>query len=324
MSGELVARARAAFGWDGDITVTAGARGARGQIWRIDVGSASYALKEIFEDPPSPELMAAELEFSRRAVGAGVRLPMSHADRDGQYVVASGRGGWLRLYDWVDLRPIDPAAPTTPRALGSLLARLHRCAAPMSGEADGGAPDPWYEDAPSVDEWARVAAADAPWSDRLADRVTTLPELCAEVSPAASGELLMCHRDLHPENVLGDPAGALVVVDWDGLGPATASRELAAMLFDWFCDGPVVDLDAVRELYDAYISDGGPGRITALADFSMLLAGRLNFLLRQLQLALDPEAERRHRDWAEREIDEALRILPTSRQLAAVLSATRG
>ena len=59
------------------------------------------------------------------------------------------------------------------------------------------------------------------------------------------------------------------------------------------------------------------------ADFSMLLAHRLNFLLDQARLALDPRTEHRHREWAEREIDELLHIMPTPRQLADVLAVTR-
>jgi hypothetical protein len=94
-------------------------------------------------------------------------------------------------------------------------------------------------------------------------------------------------------------------------------------LFDWFCDGSTADLDAVRGMYEAYVREGGPGRITEPADFSMLLACRLNFLLVQTRVAIDPRAERRHREWAEREIDEALRILPTPRQVADVLELTR-
>ena len=86
---------------------------------------------------------------------------------------------------------------------------------------------------------------------RGVDRATrrpaeTLPELCAAVAPADPAGLIVCHRDLHPENVLADAAGALVVVDWDNLGPAAPGRELARALFDWFCDGPTTDLDAVR------------------------------------------------------------------------------
>ena len=156
-----------------------------------------------------------------------------------------------------------------------------------------------------------------------ADRLTTLSELGTAVTPADPAGLIVCHRDLHPENVLADTTGALVVVDWDNLGPAEPGRELAQALFDWFCDNSIADLDAMRGMYEAYVREGGPGRITEPADFSMLLAARLNFLRVQARVALDPRAERRHREWAEREIDEGLRILPAPRQLTDVLAVTR-
>ncbi|MFI6741722.1 phosphotransferase enzyme family protein [Nonomuraea sp. NPDC050451] len=315
---ELVAHVREAFGWDADIVVSAGPRGALGQIWRLEVGPARYALKEIFGEPPSEALIEAELAFARRAAEAGVRLPASHPDREGRHLLSAPGGTWLRLYDWVDLRPVDLAARATPRELGALLARLHRCAPAATAEADGGPPAAWYHQVPAEHEWQ----TDAAWAGRLADRVATLPELCAAVAPADPADLIVCHRDLHPENVLADPAGTLVVVDWDNLGPAAPGRELAGALFDWFCDGPDADLDAMRAMYEAYVRAGGPGRITEPADFSMLLASRLNFLLVQTRIALDPTAEPRHREWAEREIDEALRILPTPRQLADVLALT--
>jgi Ser/Thr protein kinase RdoA (MazF antagonist) len=336
LAGELsvVAYLREAFGWDDDVVVSAGARGALGQIWRLEVGPARYALKEIFHEPPSEALIEAELAFARRAAEAGVRLPAAHPDRTGRHLLtAPGGGTWLRLYDWVDLRPVDLSARATPRELGALLARLHRCAPATAAEPEGGPPAAWYHRVPAEHEWPRTEyhqvpaeqerpLGDVPWAGRLAERLATLPELCAAVAPADPAELIVCHRDLHPENVLADPTGALVVVDWDNLGPAAPGRELARALFDWFCDGPDADLDAMRAMYDAYVRDGGPGRITRAADFSMLLASRLNFLLVQTRLALDPGAERRHRDWAEREIDESLRILPTPRMLADVLALT--
>ncbi|MET7335037.1 aminoglycoside phosphotransferase family protein [Nonomuraea sp. NPDC005650] len=323
MVAELVAHVREVFGWDAEVVVSPGPRGALGQIWRLEVGPARYALKEIFAEPPSEALIEAELALARRAAAAGVRLPAGHADRDGRHVIAAPGGGtWLRLYDWVDLRPVDLAARATPRELGSLLARLHRCAPATSAEPGGGPPAAWYHRVPAGHEWARAATADAAWAGRLADRLATLPELCAAVAPADPAELIACHRDLHPENVLADPEGALVVVDWDNLGPAAPGRELARALFDWFCDGPEADLDAMRAMYEAYVREGGPGRVTEAADFSMLLSGRLNFLLGQISVTLDPGAEPRHREWAEREIDEALRTLPTPRQLADVLALT--
>lgn len=311
----LVAHVREAFGWDADVTLSAGPRGAMGQVWRLDVGAARFALKEIFADPPSEAVVEAELAFARRAAEAGVRLPASHPDRAGRHVLTAPGGTWLRLYDWVDLRPVDLAAPTTPGALGTLLARLHRCAPAPPAEP----PSRWYDRVPAMAEWATAAASGAAWAARLVGRLATLPELCAAVAPAGPAGMVLCHRDLHPENVLADPAGALVVLDWADVGPAAPGRELARALFDWFCDGPTADLDAMGGMYEGYVREGGPGRVTEPADFTMLLACRLNFLLGQVKVALDPRSEPRHREWAEREIDEALRILPTPRQLADVL-----
>lgn len=304
------------------VLIAAGPRGARGQIWRLDVGPASYALKEIFADPPSEALIAAELDFGRRAATTGVRLPGSHPDRDGRYLFPSPTGTQLRLYDWVDLQPVDLAAQGTPQELGALLARLHQCAPTAAEEVEGGPPARWYDRVPAAQDWLQASASGSAWSPRLADLLSRLPELCATVRQADSVGLIVCHRDLHPENVLADPTGALVVLDWDNLGPAAPERELGRALFDWFSDG-WTDLDAARNMYDAYVRADGPGRIAEPADFSMLLASRLNFLLRQVGVAIDPAAADRHRRWAEREIDEALRIMPTQQQLEDVMELAR-
>jgi hypothetical protein len=318
----LIRYVREAFGWNDGVAVSPGPRGALGQIWRLELGSDRFALKEIFYEPPSEALIEAELAFTRRAVAAGVRVPASHPDREGRHLLTTPDGTWLRLYDWVDLRPVEPGAPATPGDLGILLARLHRCAPVMAVEVGGESPYDWYNRVPEPHEWATVDPSGATWAGALGDRLTTLPELCAAVGPAEPGELIGCHRDLHPENVLGDPTGALVVVDWDNLGPATPGRELGRVVFDWFFDGSVVDLDAVREMHETYRQAGGPGRLARPADFTMMLACRLNFLLVQARVALDPAAEPRHREWAEREIEETLLLTPTPRHLADVLAVT--
>ncbi|MBV1849400.1 phosphotransferase enzyme family protein [Catellatospora tritici] len=320
MVAELVDQLRDTFGWVGPVEVSAGPRGALGQIWQVRVGSDRYALKEIFGQGPSPAVIAGELAFTANATAAGVRVPRSHPDRDGRYLVAARNGVHLRLYDWIDL---SPAVDATPADLGGLLARLHRDAPALTRELDGGLPDPWYDQVPAAHRWHTAVTSAAPWAARLAERLRELPELCAAVGPADPAALVLCHRDLHPENLLADPDGALVVVDWDNLGPADPSRELARTMFDWYCDGSP-DLDAMRALYRAYVAEGGPGRITAPADFSMLLAGHLNFLLKQTGVALDPLAEPRHRAWAEREIDETLHLLPTPAQLGRVLTIAVG
>jgi len=318
---EVLADLSDAFGWGPGVVVSAGPRGALGQMWRVETGAAPYALKEIFAEPPSEATIAVELAFTRRATEAGVRLPGSHPDRTGRHLHTAPGGQWFRLYDWVDLRPIDLTAPTTPAQLGELFARLHRCAPNSRLEPAGQPPDRWYDRAPATSQWAEVSAASTVWAARLADRLATLPDLAAVVAPVDPDALVLCHRDLHPDNVLAGPAGA-VVVDWDNLGPAEPAREIAQALFDWFSDGDT-DGDAMGEMYRTYVLHGGPGRVTEPADFSMLIAVRLNFLRLQTGIAIDPRAKPRDREWAEREIDESLRILPTPRQLADVLELTR-
>jgi Ser/Thr protein kinase RdoA (MazF antagonist) len=283
-----------------------------------------YALKQIFDEPPTEASIQTELDLAARAFDAGARTPRSHPDRDGHYLVTVPDGTWLRCYDWVDLQPVPSTVPDTPRRLGALLARLHQRAPSVTEEPNGGGPaDPWYHRVPEPSDWAPIAAADASWAACLTDRLTMLPQLCAAVAPVDPARLLLCHRDLHPENVFVGPDDVLVVVDWDDLGPADPGRELARALFDWWCDEATTDIEAVYVMTESYLREGGPGRITGPADFSMLLAARLNFLLSQAHLALDPETERAQQDWAQREIDAMLHLMPTPHQLAEVLAVTR-
>jgi thiamine kinase-like enzyme len=58
-----------------------------------------------------------------------------------------------------------------------------------------------------------------------------------------------CHCDLHPDNVLVDGTGELVLLDWDDAGPACPDRELAGVLVFWHVDeAGSADDAAVRAL----------------------------------------------------------------------------
>jgi Ser/Thr protein kinase RdoA (MazF antagonist) len=314
---ELVDALREAFGWEGEVAVASGPRGATARIWRVTARGGRFALKEGRGEPPPAAAVEAEVAFIDGARAAGVRVPALHADRTGRWVVPGPAGNWLRLYDWVDVRPAELTSPETPVALGELLARLHQGASPVASEPDGSLPDPWYERPPTVEALVG-AAVDGPWATRLGARAAGMPGLLELVTPTEPERLLRCHRDLHPANVLADDAGALVVIDHDDLGPADPARELARVLFDWWSD-PEPVLDAMRATYRAYRGAGGPARIDRPGDFSMLIACRLNFLLRQLQVLPASSTTPDDRAWAEQEIDESLRILPTVSQIHEVI-----
>ena len=294
-----------------------------GEVWRLTAGHRSYALKRVFAGTPTTRAgVEAEVAFANRAIVAGVKLPASHPDRTGRYLVPLPDGGWLRLYDWVDVRPADFAAGA--EVLGVLLARLHQCAPLADREPDGAPPAQWYEVPPDQDSWAALVTAatevGTSWASRLAGAVDGLPALHAMLCAADPAGMQLCHRDLHPGNVLAEELGDLVVVDWDDVGPAEPAQELASTLVACFHDGHP-DLASMRRAYRSYVEAGGPARLRSEHDFTMLIATQLNFLNKQVRVALDPSALPRDRHWAELEIDEGLRTLPTPNLVAAILDA---
>lgn len=326
MRSDLVALARESFDLgNGDISITPGSRGARGGVWRLTARCRVYALKHVFAGaPPARAEVENEVVFARRAAEAGVRVPASHRDRNGEHVVPLTHGGWLRLYDWVELRSADLAANA--EALGVLLARLHRCAPPADREPNGAPPVRWYEIPPDQNEWGPLVSAATEagmsWATPLAAAVDCLPALHPILTSADPSRMRLCHRDLHPGNVLADDAGELVVVDWEDAGPAEPAQELARTLVACYHDGQP-DLDSMRRAYRSYVESGGPARLRSAADFTMLIATQLNFLRLQARVALDPSAASRDRHWADLEIEESLRTLPTPDLPATILDVLK-
>jgi Ser/Thr protein kinase RdoA (MazF antagonist) len=201
--------------------------------------------------------------FQDAASAAGVPVPPVRRALDGE-VIADLGDTRARMCGWVDMDP--PDLLVDPSAIGNLVAQLHRV--PFEGSIGV---DPWYADPVGEVAWrstvAALNAARAPFAeelDALLPEVLALETLLGEPPTA----MRTCHRDLWADNVRRTHGGGLCVFDFDNAGLADPSWELAAVLVEY----AGWDLDRSRELRAAYADAGGPGRVAARRDFTMVIA----------------------------------------------------
>ncbi|WP_460070522.1 phosphotransferase [Streptomyces sp. YKOK-I1] len=304
----------------GPWTMTPVTRGALGQIWRLSGSGSAWAVKELLFAREEP---AVENEATLRdtAAGLGVAAPRLMPARTGSHAarLPADRGGsWLKLYDWVDGTPADPADPALLDWCGRTLALLHR-----AGEGASELPVDWYEECCPEADWAdlhdRVRRAAPPWAEALSRCVAgPLPELTRFVSPSDPADLVVSHRDVQPQNVLLAEAGP-VLLDWDNAGPVAARRELAQAVFVW-SGGNAFRPEAARRLFRAYREADGPAVLDDLNAFSMLFATALNYVHVQAEGALAPDATPAQRAFASGQTVTALDTLPDLSAVSRLLT----
>ena len=136
------------------------------------------------------------------------------------------------MLEWVDLSPrtrrLDPSE------VGRTVARLHLAGTPTSERIIN-----WFSTGMGVQAWRdthRRLAAGAPFAAALE---ALLPDLIAVESVIEPHERpQVCHRDLWCDNVLASADGRVCVIDFENVGPADPSQELAMVLFEFGDDDP--------------------------------------------------------------------------------------
>lgn len=252
-------------------------RGETGRVWRLDTDGGTWAVKEGFE-PLSAVEAGHDAAYQDAVRAAGVPMP-AVLRTPGDEVVIDLHGSGVRVYEWVDL--LQPDRTLDPAAVGMVLANIHRV------EHRGVTPaDPWYSAPVGAPAWdglvEELISARAPFATRVAELRDELVAL--EALLEVPTDLRTCHRDLFADNILPTPEGSMCVIDWEESGLANPSQETAMVLFD-FCSG---DAARARSFYEAYAGAGGPGRIEAPKDFSMVIAVLGHLTERALRLWLDP------------------------------------
>jgi Ser/Thr protein kinase RdoA (MazF antagonist) len=253
------------------------ARGELGQVWCIDTSRGRWAVKEPFEAPSQADA-ADDVRYQEVVRETGVPMPAPVRTVDGD-VVADVGSAVVRVYEWVDLEPVDRRVD--PAAVGQLVASIHRV------EHYGHSPVHWwYTDPVGAVRWnelvTELAAVGAPFAPQLAAQRDELVAL--EALLEAPANLQTCHRDLFADNILRTAAGGLCVIDWENSGLADPTQELAVVLIEFACG----DAARARQLYSAYIDGGGPGRLERPGQFSMAIAQLGHLGERACRLWLDP------------------------------------
>ena len=251
-----------AYGLGGSATLTGPvARGQLGQVWRLDTGEGSHAVKEWFATPDLDEA-SRDADLVDAARQEGVVTPAIRRTPSGD-VATSVDGTAVRVFEWVDLLPrsrrLDPVA------VGRALAALHR-----AGTSTDKPVDNWFATGLGEQRWhdvhRRVVDEGAPFAGQLGALVDQLVAVESVIEPHEAP--IVCHRDLWADNVLATRDGRVCVIDFENLGPADPSQELAMVLFEFGDDDP----SRARLLHTAYREAGGPARVTRRGHFTMLVA----------------------------------------------------
>ena len=241
----------------------------------------------------SEAAVARQVSFCERARAAGISAPENLPSASGRYLIDLPQdcGGTLvRAYEWIDGRAITPADSGATAWAGHTLGILDRLQVPPGDQAV----DPWFYRVPTAEEWAgiveRCLQSGQVWADDLRRAIPAMLELSQYVEYPDPNTLVVTHTDFQRQNVLLEPSGRFVLLDWDDAGPMTPNGSLAGALDCWQVRGAEVDADGIREMMRAYRAAGGQAQLTDLSDFAGSIGGYVNYVYSQAGLSLEPSA----------------------------------
>jgi Ser/Thr protein kinase RdoA (MazF antagonist) len=277
------------------------ARGELGRVWRLPTVAGVVAVKELFV-PPTEDAAAADVEFQLRARRVGVLLPLPMRRTDGRVLAVLPSGVTVRVYEWMDLRPLGDAPPDgvhehsgppvdaaagrrgPDEQVGAMLARLHLMSEPTTERRH-----PWFVEPIGEPAWVALldaaGTAGAPFAAGLARLLPELLSLEGLLPCPLRGDERRCHLDIDDSNVGWDEQGRLVILDWENSGPASPVSELAMVAADY---GP----DRAVRLCGGYRDTGGPAVIRTPSDFATAIAVQghlIEFYARRWLTAADGE-----------------------------------
>lgn len=167
-----------------------------------------------------------------------------------------------------------------------------------------------------VDE---ARAADKPWADQLADVLRTLLDLRTIDATIDANELILCNRNVIPEQIRFGHNDELVVTGWDLVGPLTPELEIGYALTHWTLR-PSINPKAVVAFRDGYADAAGQWPKLELASFAVAVTGWLNWTYDRICAAIN-SADDDHAAFSEHETADLLERPMTRSSLQQLLAA---
>jgi Ser/Thr protein kinase RdoA (MazF antagonist) len=264
-----------------------------GQRWSLHTDRGGWTVRTI---APGPRIVDVETEVGLQiaAAGAGIALPAPVRSRTGNIVESIDNHQWRVNEEFPSGPPlVAPASAEVNRAVGGILATVHRLALPVDRLS------PWHARPLRPMPWrdlARTAiASGAEWAALLDDAVPTLERLetvgADDVAPAP----VLCHNTFGPAQVRHADGGRLAVVGWEYAGGQPPSWELCGALVDWAIGPDGVNVTCAHAMLRGYEQVAGSIPPLSMASFRGAAMNLANYAAEQVQQALDarPGDERR-------------------------------
>jgi hypothetical protein len=230
------------------------------ETWRLRTDSADYLVKRLWglEDPPwwTRIEQGMALESAALSQGLPIARPVEPLTPVFGYAARVDDLGTIRLYDWIDHRPLTDAgddADDVAPWLGQVAAALHGLMPLTDVQPEWR----WWGVFPRDrwEEWAALGRSqDKPWADALGEQVTFYDELGRSIQSAftEADDQVLSHGDLEPYNVLVSPEG-LVLIDWESVACESATLEIARAALSFGGEDPA----RISRLLQEYADAGG-------------------------------------------------------------------
>ncbi|TCC01900.1 phosphotransferase [Kribbella soli] len=269
---------------------------AMGRCWDFTTDRGRWLAVTVYDWITNEQ---AELGARLRAaaVAAGVSAPAGAISPHGR-LIEKVRGENWRVHEWLEVgpAPVLPVSTAMARRAGALFGTLHALAIPSDEPIHG-----YLAYRRSEADWqhllGRARAAGKPWAEQLDARLPAFRELQA-IELDAPDELMLCNRNLNPENVRQGRDGELTVMEWDFAGSLTPELELGSVLTHWLMR-PDVNQRGLLAFRDGY-GEVREWPKLELDSFAVAITGWLNWTYNAICEAINPE-DADHAVFAERE-----------------------